>query len=350
MKPSKLCLFISAFMIVSKLAFADSLEQIIWEGDINPKNYWSQEHQKYRFIAKNIPYQNKALIGSTWIGKLVLPSQLRDISGFNFKELVRGGFPNSKRDVYLNEISVQTQDDAHLDTLEVIPKNFHKLPLSRKKYIVRFLGNGDLFELLADDSVQTALDLNVGYVTFNYRGVGKSTKPADNYRDLVLDGLSQVERLLQLGIIPENIILDGHSLGGGVGTYVASFLHSRGKRVRLFVDRSFARIDSAASHMVGWLGGFALTHSPWSLSPEQEIIKLPEEAFRVANSRDDEVINYEASMTAFLEKQNASNTMKFNSLIGKRAHSQDRNILISEEDQNLSLKLYFYDFVTSAGH
>jgi hypothetical protein len=93
-----------------------------------------------------------------------------------------------------------------------------------------------------------ALSCNV--VGFNFRGVRRSTGIAASKNHLVIDGIAQVQRLLDMGVSPENITLKGHSLGAAIATLVAYHFHQHNKRMNVFNDRSFSSLNKLVSIMV----------------------------------------------------------------------------------------------------
>ena len=65
------------------------------------------------------------------------------------------------------------------------------------------------------------------------------------------DGIAQVNRLLlEKKISPDNILLDGHSLGGSVAVMVAKHFHDKGIKVYVWNDRSFSSLARAAGGIV----------------------------------------------------------------------------------------------------
>lgn len=82
----------------------------------------------------------------------------------------------------------------------------------------------------------------VGYLALSYRGYGLSTgSPSED--GLLIDGLAAYDWLRAHGVAANDIIIHGHSLGTGVGTYVASKRPARA----LILEAPFtAAVDVAA--------------------------------------------------------------------------------------------------------
>lgn len=98
------------------------------------------------------------------------------------------------------------------------------------------------------EGVEEAKKLNYVAIAFDYPGVGtdKDEDKAKNTKDLVKAGVAQVKDLIKAGAKPENIVLDGHSLGGAVATLVAAQLHKEGLKVHLINGRSFSKLSTEA--------------------------------------------------------------------------------------------------------
>ncbi|WP_133137497.1 alpha/beta fold hydrolase [Legionella rowbothamii] len=139
---------------------------------------------------------------------------------------------------------VITHDGIHLDTFEVKYKSQENIDPKYQPYIINLVGNGMCYEHIIDDIKEDAQALKANVVGFNFRGVGQSTGRAKSKDDLVLDGIAQVQRLLDQGVSPQNITLKGHSLGAGIASLVAQHFHQLGQPINLFSSRSFSTITN----------------------------------------------------------------------------------------------------------
>lgn len=113
-----------------------------------------------------------------------------------------------------------------------------------KEYVIYFCGN----EIDAV-SISTIYTLTHQYpekniIFWNYPNVGTSKGAVHSPQDLFKAGFGIANDLLNRGIAAENITLHGYSLGGGVATHVARWLHEKNHLVHLTVDRSFGQISS----------------------------------------------------------------------------------------------------------
>ena len=115
-------------------------------------------------------------------------------------------------------------------------------------HIIYFNGNSGCFE---QDYKQVAEDLlvyetdkkAVKAIMFNYPGVlcPDGTQRVERAQDLVDAGIAQVERLLDDGVLEENIVLHGVSLGGSVASHVAAHFNAEGTPLAgVYASRTFA--------------------------------------------------------------------------------------------------------------
>ena len=160
------------------------------------------------------------------VGIAVLPAQLKRAKG-------KAG-----------NVCVTTYDGVELDTHEIYPDGLKSLRNPSKNLptdqvcIIQFCGNNMLYQDHMPLLQERASTHNAIVVAFNYRGVNHSLGMPFSKEDLIIDGIAQVQRMLDRKIRPENIILDGYSLGGGIASYVAKYFHERGLPVRFFCDRA----------------------------------------------------------------------------------------------------------------
>lgn len=186
-----------------------------------------------------------ASIPNRYLGKqssqLVLPAQSRAPVALRNETLAQLELKYAYK---ITKSIVMTYDGAELDTIEI--KQCKKDSL----YIIKFNGNGTLYEDVLEYFLDDAYRLKANVIGFNYRGVGNSIGSPKSITHLVTDGIAIVQRILDRGVLPKFIILDGLSLGGGIATLVAKHFHDQGSKVNLFNDRSFSSISSAATHML----------------------------------------------------------------------------------------------------
>lgn len=183
-----------------------------------------------------------------WIGAKILPAQHMDFSYQAVSDETVS--QHNTENLSCEKHEILTHDGASLDTVEIRNKLHDGNKPEHQKYIINFVGNGDCYENHMQDMKQDAEELQAHVVGFNLRGVGRSTGRAQSKDQLVIDGIAQVQRLLDQGISPQNITLKAHSLGAGVASLVTKHFHDLGQPINLFSSRSFSSVTNV---IVGWI-------------------------------------------------------------------------------------------------
>lgn len=261
----------------------------------------------------------------------------------------------------LQKFEVITHDGAKLDGIEVKPK----LEADKKtqKHIIKFIGNGRCYEAFLNEMIKEANDLNATVIGFNLRGVGNSTSRAKSADDLVIDGIAQVQRLLDDGVPPENITLQGHSLGGCISTLVAQHFHRQKQHINLFNDRSFSSItnilvgqmrvkgsktgykESTGGIIKGFLAKpllwLAVNFVKWEFDAgdaylelpkayrEHMLVRSPKSEREKENSKiqDDTIIVHYASIHAYAKSERTAEKKQFKQLLAKKDKKVDDTVL-----------------------
>jgi pimeloyl-ACP methyl ester carboxylesterase len=279
------------------------------------------------------------------------------------------------RHVTLTQGVVKTYDGAILDTLQIVPHTTAKVAIDEQYVIIKFNGNNQIYEDTIDHCAKDAQALRTAIISFNYRGTGNSVKGAKKLRHLVTDGIAQVQRLIDLGVDPKKITLDGISLGAAVATLVAAYYHQRQIRISLWNDRSLASISKAALGMFfpedieGLTVGLALVPCRSSTSRilnsvghwEDNIAKAymtiadGYKAYLVVakrnsqqHSQGDGVIYHKASLHYAVKDQEKNHGVRTgNKVYSFRLHGHNlaREALISKDNPNKTAQDLYRDFI-----
>lgn len=175
---------------------------------------------------------NKAVANSDRLLNQYLPSRMKkEVDHSALSELTSA---------QVSSHIVKTHDGAELETLDIKPKD--KDLDKEAPCIINFLGNDSLFSDLEEvESLKEQVDdQSMRVVAFHYRDVGGSKGKIKCADDFVIDGIAQVQRLLDEGVQPNKITLKGHSFGGAIASKVAAHFHRLGKTIKVFNDRSFS--------------------------------------------------------------------------------------------------------------
>lgn len=162
-----------------------------------------------------------------------------DINYEDIKEECNRLLRQTKGIKYKN-FKIESEGIHMLDTIEIMPEMFDG---RNGLYVINFNGNYSCYE----DNIGELVDdvsKNVVSIGFNYPGVGESTGKNHMAQYLVESGISQVQRLLDQGVRPEQIVLKGFSLGAAIAKEVKRHFLKGEKDIALFQDRTFDRISN----------------------------------------------------------------------------------------------------------
>jgi pimeloyl-ACP methyl ester carboxylesterase len=122
-------------------------------------------------------------------------------------------------------------------------------------------------------------------MVFDYRGFGESTgKPTE--KGTYLDARACWDHLVKTrGVVPERIVVYGHSLGGAVAAHLAADAPPR----LLVVEATFTSAGDMAARMFPWLPSRLLCRFRYDTRDAVRRARCP---VIVAHSRDDEMIPY----------------------------------------------------------
>lgn len=162
------------------------------------------------------------------------------------KEDRQAGLDEFKKDAHYSQatkLTVNVGEKAALDGMLIKPNT----EVESQKYVILLNGLGEVYEAKLTEAGEYADQANANILIFNYRGTGDSTSAEPTRpKDLVADTMAMIEYLKkEKGVKPEDIVIHGYSLGGGVGA--AAVMQSEG--TRLINDRSFSTFSKATREM-----------------------------------------------------------------------------------------------------
>ena len=141
--------------------------------------------------------------------------------------------------------SLQTADDAVLDSIEFSCTEEYKKPMSQRKFVIMCLANGQNYIDWIKDYHFTAKEIGCTVIGFNYRGIDYSQGMIWTEDNMISDAMAQVRRLVSLGANPANIGIEGMCLGGTIATLTCALAHDRQLKVKLFNERGYRSIPRA---------------------------------------------------------------------------------------------------------
>eukprot|EP01120_Amphizonella_sp_Union-15-10_P014889 TRINITY_DN7422_c0_g1_i1.p1 TRINITY_DN7422_c0_g1~~TRINITY_DN7422_c0_g1_i1.p1 ORF type:complete len:390 (-),score=49.99 TRINITY_DN7422_c0_g1_i1:128-1297(-) len=149
-----------------------------------------------------------------------------------------------KRNEKAEAFELVTEDGLNLDAL------YWENPIlnaGRETWILWFNANGCAYQEIIDFIQIYAIDVNCSFLAFNYRGVGLSSGPLHTSADLILDGEAAMRYLINVkNVSSSNILIHGHSMGGGVGTLI----RARYPDGPIINDRSFGSLETVVSDVL----------------------------------------------------------------------------------------------------
>lgn len=263
-----------------------------------------------------------------------------------------------KPDIITERFSITTYDGATLDTFMVSPRQ-SSTPVDEQLHIIQLVGSGMCYQQILDSMHLMATTLDSRVIGFNYRGVCSSHGEPVSLDDLLVDAITQVQRLLDNGIAAEKIMLYGHSLGGYISTFVVEYFQQQGVMINLFNDRSLStKLEHFKAHnkdsktltkleRYGWTRDAAAAFARLKKSTKDYIVVRTPKSARNESTVDDKTIPHSASLHVGLKKLNgAYKSHKFHPRHSayNNYHSVDLWELASNLDPNITAWDYFCAF------
>ncbi|WED42979.1 alpha/beta hydrolase family protein [Legionella cardiaca] len=179
-----------------------------------------------------------------------LDEQLRNYFQKTVSQRFGQDFFDHPRFSSMNFFTLETADRARLESVEVSTEQEKSKPIEERKFLISCMARNQNYMYWLKDFHVSAKNIGCTVVSFNYRGLDYSTGRAWTHDDIVNDTLAQAQRLMELGVKPENIAFEGMSFGGAIATISAAKMHDNGFKVHLFNERSYR---SLVRLMIGYI-------------------------------------------------------------------------------------------------
>lgn len=208
-----------------------------------------------------------ATVGNALLGKIFYTEE--DLQNAR-RDLERGiNTINEDPDLRADQYWVVTHDGAGLSTLEIRYQNDDN-NTDETKYVINFFGSRTLYESRIPEMIDDAHKLKCHVIGFNYRGISQSSGEAECTGNLLIDGIAQVQRILDRKVPPENITLKGESLGG-IAAPVALYFQQLGIELNVFLNRTFSNVTNV---LVGQVRTNIFTDVPYFENLGMELSSL----------------------------------------------------------------------------
>lgn len=187
----------------------------------------------------------RSLLGF-WVSKLIMVSQ-------SHLKPPRQDSDALKEIAHLHFSSLPSTNDARIHFCE-FQADHKKMPISKRKVIIHAEGNINTYEQFTKEYIAKAKRFpDYTVAAFNFRNVGKSTGRAYSEDDWIDDAITMVNYYRKKGILTENILLNGYSLGGAILTMAAAKIYAEDKKksktphtvksVKIINNRSFSDLS-----------------------------------------------------------------------------------------------------------
>jgi hypothetical protein len=193
------------------------------------------------------------LTGDLFLPAVNLNKERLETQLINFEALYKPSFNIPGEHNSFQRMALKTSDQILIDTYAIGNPKQKDVPADKQKWIVCFHANKMGYEESLPSLNLIATHTGANILTGNYRGVGQSQGMPRNDQDLIEDGRTMVRMLLDSGVPPKNIVLEGLSAGGGVATALVA----ENPGMHLVNDRSFTSYTAAAGRISRFLGALA---------------------------------------------------------------------------------------------
>lgn len=202
-----------------------------------------------------------------------------------------------------------------LDSISLKPLNSENTD-GHGLHIINFFGRGEYYEMNFRDMAKQANASGATIYAYNPPGMNTSTGQVRELNDLINAGIAQINDLLQQGIHPDQIILQGNCLGAAVAEEVNKhFQRKVDIQFRRINSNSFKSLNSLLTHLYPLLGKRKvkskvkkfLQHTGWYTRPGADFIDT--NPYKVYMNRpEDKTIKPAAQMQSKVAKEKLKET------------------------------------------
>lgn len=191
-------------------------------------------------------------------------------------------------------VQIKSSKDVVLDAMQIKPEG-----VESKKWMIYFCPNAATYEELLDTTYRLAKNFGTNLLVFNYRGVGLSKSKPTSAFQLTQDGAAVVEYLKsKQNVSNENLLLYGHSIGGGVSTTLMEYY----PEARIVNDRSFSSTNAVVRAVCGPLLGRLPKWMGYQIDAWKHWKKIPREQKLTIYHHADAIIRYRGASLYYREK------------------------------------------------
>jgi predicted alpha/beta hydrolase len=223
----------------------------------------SQTDSIFNTVKTHIKKVANYLLGNK-IAKLIVTSSQRHVVIKNESLL------SSLANTIAYKTQVITYDTAILKGHEY---HYHNEKDHSGVYLLYMPGANNLYQETHRDFLKMAQHYKATITTFNYRGTGEShgfkLMSASN---LIVDTISQIDRLIQYNVPANKIIIYAPSLGGSIASFVTDYFHQKNQKINLYQISAPSSISEVISNRIKTLGHTG-HYEYWFMIPIAVIVK-----------------------------------------------------------------------------